>query len=137
VTSTREATSDDVSAVLDLWKRAESSPSVTDTAEDLERAIAQPAAAVLVATDDGAVIGSLIVTFDGWRGNVYRMAVDPVVRRQGIARDLFRAGEEWLRARGAKRVTALVEDDRPIAQAFWGAVGFEHQQHMRRYVKSQ
>ena len=86
--------------------------------------------------ENGLFVGSLIVTFDSWRGNFYRMAVAPEVRRFGIASRLARAGEEWLRHAGAVRLSALVEGDREVAQAFWESVGFEHYAGMRRYSKN-
>jgi ribosomal protein S18 acetylase RimI-like enzyme len=133
----RHATKDDVEDVLALWKRSGASPSVTETPGDLRRVVDAPHAAVLVAVaGDYALVGSLIATFDGWRGNFYRMVVDPKLRRLGLARRLTTEGETWLRAAGARRLTALVEGDREIAQVFWEAVGFEHYEGMRRYSKN-
>ncbi len=130
----RRATIDDAPALLALWQRAESTPSHTDNVAALTRVIEAPHARVFLADDDGLVVGSLIATFDGWRGNVYRMAVDPEYRRQGIARELATHACEWFEAVDARRVTALVEGDRPVAQAFWTSAGFSWQQEMRRYV---
>ena len=133
----RRATTADVAALLDLWRRAGAHPSPTDTEPDVTRVLEAPHAAAFVAVDaDGLVVGSVIATFDGWRGNVYRMAVDPKVRRLGVARRLAAEAEGWLRAAGARRVTALVEGDREIARVFWESVGFEHYEGMLRYSKS-
>jgi ribosomal protein S18 acetylase RimI-like enzyme len=133
----RHATKDDLGDLLALWKRSGASPSVTETPRDLRRVVDAPHAVVLVAVaGDGALVGSLIATFDGWRGNFYRMVVDPKMRRLGLARRLATEGESWLRAAGARRLTALVEGDREIAQVFWERVGFEHYEGMRRYSKN-
>jgi ribosomal protein S18 acetylase RimI-like enzyme len=135
--SIRRATAGDIPAVLELWRRADAAPSVTDTAEDLARVVVAAHAHVLVAEDaQHEIVGSLIATFDGWRGNVYRMVVDPAHRRQGLALRLVADAEAWLRAAGARRVSALVEGTRPQAQAFWAAAGFNEYAGMRRYVKS-
>jgi ribosomal protein S18 acetylase RimI-like enzyme len=133
----RPATTTDIHEVLDLWTRAGAHPSATDTAPDLARVVAAPHAVVFVAVaENGLMVGSLIVTFDAWRGNFYRMVVDPEVRRFGIASRLARAGEEWLRHAGAVRLSALVEGDSEVARAFWESVGFEHYVGMRRYSKN-
>ena len=133
----RHATKDDIDGLLDLWRRSGASPSLTETPRDLGRVVDAPHAAVLVAiAGGGALVASLIVTFDGWRGNFYRMVVDPKERRSGLARRLVAEAEDWLRAAGARRSTALVEGDREIAQRFWDAVGFEHNEGMRRYSKN-
>jgi ribosomal protein S18 acetylase RimI-like enzyme len=130
----REATVDDIDDVLALWARADASPSITDTREGLERVIAAPQATVFVAVDGTQLMGSLIVTFDGWRGNMYRMAVDPTYRRRGIGRRLVDHAQHWLREQGAQRVTALVEGTNPRGQAFWRGVGFVPYDGMLRYV---
>jgi ribosomal protein S18 acetylase RimI-like enzyme len=132
----RRATNADVDALLDLWERAAATPSVTQTPGDVARVVDAPTARVLVAVgDDGALVGSLIATFDGWRGHLYRLVVDPELRRRGLARRLLVEAETWLRAEGARKLNALVEVDREIAQAFWASVGFEHEAGIRRYSK--
>jgi ribosomal protein S18 acetylase RimI-like enzyme len=132
----RHATNDDIDDILELWRRADVHPSATDTPHDLGRVIDAPHAAVFVAeAGDGTLVGSVIATFDGWRGNLYRMAVDPKEQRLGLARRLSTEAEDWLRAAGGRRLSALVEGDREIAQRFWDAVGFEHYEGMRRYSK--
>jgi ribosomal protein S18 acetylase RimI-like enzyme len=132
----RDATPSDIDGLLDLWRRADAVPSVTDTIDDVARVVAKPTASVLVAVDGDTILGSVIAAFDGWRGNFYRLVVDPAHRRSGIARRLVDVGEARLRVAGAKRASALVEGHRPIAQAFWSAAGFEHHEGMRRYTKS-
>ena len=42
--SIRDCRLEDVEAVLELWRRAEATPGVTDTADDLRRAVAASAA---------------------------------------------------------------------------------------------
>src|SRR5262245_12030738 len=104
--SIRRGRPEDVEAILELWRQAEAVPGVTDTADDLRRAIDGGPANVLVAEVEGRLIGSVIGTFDGWRGNIYRLAVHPNHRRRGIARALVAAVEQELTRQGAKRVTA-------------------------------
>jgi ribosomal protein S18 acetylase RimI-like enzyme len=132
----RPGTTDDVDDVLAFWIRAGAHPSATDTVADLTRVVTAPHAVLLVAIDGDVIVGSTIATFDGWRGNLYRMAVDPTLRRTGLGRRLAVAAEDWLRAAGAVRLSALVEGDREVAQAFWEAVGFAHYEGMRRYSKN-
>lgn len=131
----RSATSRDVPAVLDLWAAERSAHAVTeDTPEAVERTIAQ--GALLVAEEDGAVAGALIAAFDGWRGNMYRLAVASKHRRRGIASALVRAGEERLRTLGAIRVTALVGYDDDVAGALWDAVGYSADSEIGRWVRN-
>src|SRR4051794_35475310 len=121
--SIRACRLEDIQSVLELWRQADATPSVTDTADDLRRAVAESLAHVLVAEVGGHLVGSVIGTFDGWRGNLFRLAIHPKHRRQGIARALVAEVEKMLAEQGAKRITALVEKEHPWAMNFWEAVG--------------
>ena len=125
---------DEGPALLDLWHHADASPSPTDTPGQVDQVIQDPAASVLVAVDDDLLVGSIIGGWDGWRGNLYRLAVLPSYRRRGIARALVAAAEERLAARGALRVSALVEHDHPWAVGFWDSL-YEPDPRMIRYVR--
>ena len=118
--SIRACRLEDIQSSLELWRQADATPGVTDTDDDLRRAIADSPAHVLVAEVGGRLVGSVIGTFDGWRGNIYRLAVHPDHRRQGFARALVAEVEARLTRQGAKRITALVEKDQPRAMALLG-----------------
>ena len=132
----RECRSEDVEAVLDLWQKADATPGITDNADDLRRAVTESQATVLLAEAEGRIVGSIIGAFDGWRGNIYRMAVHPKYRRRGIAGALVSEVEKRLARQGAKRITALVERDHPWATSFWQAVGYGLDARIVRYVRN-
>jgi ribosomal protein S18 acetylase RimI-like enzyme len=132
----RTATHGDVAAVLTLWSEGRSGhASVTDRRQHLERLIETDPDALLVAEDGTEIVAVLIAAWDGWRGNMYRLAVGPGHRRQGIGRALVRAGEESLRRRGAVRVTALVAFEDDVAGGFWDSVGYPRDQQIGRRVR--
>lgn len=131
----REAAHADAAAVLGVW-RAAAEATATDDLPSVQAAIDAHHAAFLVAEEDGRIVGTLIAAWDGWRGNFYRLAVLPEYRRQGVARTLVLEGEEQLRARGARRLAAIVIVRRDPAVALWSAAGYERQDESRRYVKT-
>jgi ribosomal protein S18 acetylase RimI-like enzyme len=134
--SIRDCRSEEAETVLDLWRKADATPGVTDTADNLRRVIDQSPAIVLVAEVAGQLVGSIIGTFDGWRGNIYRLAVHPNYRRRGIARALVAEVERLLLRQGAKRITALVEKDHPWATGFWQAAGYGLDSRIVRHVRN-
>lgn len=124
-------------AVLDLWAEARSGhASAADRVEDVEQLVEGSPAALLVAELDGEIVGALIAAWDGWRGNMYRLAVREGCRRMGIGMALTRAGEEYLRECGARRVTALVAFDDEVAGKFWEAAGYPQDREIGRRVRN-
>lgn len=132
----RPATRDTFERVLGLWLAADADPTVTDTIDSLRLLYATDAQALLIAEEDGEVIGTLIVAWNGWRGSLYRLAVHPRLRRQGLATCLVREGERRLRDRGAVRIDAIVADDDPAAVGFWKASGYVRQHERSRFVRN-
>jgi ribosomal protein S18 acetylase RimI-like enzyme len=131
----------DCSAVLELWKQADAVPTVTDTIAELQRTFTEGIAIVLVAVDTtDRIVGSVIGGWDGWRGNIYRLAVAPDARRLGLAAALVREVSARLaHERGARRITALVERVHPDAVGFWDSMatdGYTYDPRIVRYVKT-
>ena len=134
----RPVRNDEIVAVLRVWQTAGvTPPSVNDSIEGLSRLIREPAAFLLVATIDYQIVGSVIGGWDGWRGNIYRLAVAPAHRRKGIARRLVVEISKALFARGATRLSALVEHDHQWAINFWDSLsdlGYERDPKFARYM---
>jgi ribosomal protein S18 acetylase RimI-like enzyme len=137
--SIRRGRPEDIGQVLELWARAGASPTVTDTWEVLAQLLGASQSILLLADIDGQLAGTVIGGWDGWRGNIYRLAVLPEYRRRGVASALMREVDAALLAMGARRITALVERDHPWAVGFWNALeraGYRYDPTMTRYVKN-
>jgi ribosomal protein S18 acetylase RimI-like enzyme len=136
-TQVRTSQAADLPKVLTLWEEARSEhASIPDRIEDLRGLIEDSPAALLVAEREGEIVGALIAAWDGWRGNMYRLAVREDCRRRGIGMLLTRAGEEYLHSRGARRVTALVALDDADAGGFWDAAGYPQDEEIGRRVRN-
>lgn len=122
--------------MLDLWRQAEAIPRPTDTLPDVQRMVREHPGTLLVADEDGRLVGSVIAGWDGWRGGIYRLAVLPECRRRGVARALVSEAERLLASRGARRLSAMVARDEPQAVAFWNAAaGWARDPRWHRYAK--
>src|SRR5438067_4913009 len=136
----RPCRAEECAAVLALWRRAGATASATDTLEELLRLVrSEHGDGFLVAIQEGAIVGSVIAGWDGWRGNIYRLAVAPEARRLGLARRLVQEADLVLRAKGARRISALVERHEAHAVGFWDVLtdrGWHRDDRMMRYVKT-
>lgn len=133
----RPATPDDVPAVLAFWKiAAEDTNRGGDDTAAVTALIARDPEALQLAVVDGEIVGSLVAGFDGWRCHLYRFAVHPARRRQGIGARLLSAAEERFRGLGGHRADAMVLQDNTLAHHAWAAAGYAPQNDWRRWVKS-
>jgi ribosomal protein S18 acetylase RimI-like enzyme len=133
----RSCKPEEIPEVLALWAAARTpAPRTPDTPVALQALCEEDPGALLVADFDQRIVGALIAVPDGWRGNMYRLAVDPAHRREGIARQLVTAGEARLRARRVTRVTALVDAGDPVATRVWEAAGYRQDIAIARFVRN-
>jgi ribosomal protein S18 acetylase RimI-like enzyme len=131
----RSGTPEDVDTVLRLWREADAVVSTTDHADALHVLLDRDPDALLIAEVADEPVGTLIVGWDGWRANLYRLAVLPARRRRGIARGLVVAAQERLRAGGARRGAAVVVIDHDHAAAFWRSMGYVLDGQVGRFAK--
>jgi ribosomal protein S18 acetylase RimI-like enzyme len=134
----RQANGGDFSAILQLWGHAGvTPPSNSDSLDGLNRLMDSAGAVLLVATAHGRIVGSVIGGWDGWRGNIYRLAVVPEYRRLGIARRLVNEVSRALFDKGAERIGALVEHEHSWAVQFWESLrdlGYRPDPQFVRYI---
>lgn len=127
----------DAASVLELWHEARSAhASTADRLQDVQRLLSETPGSLLVAEGNGVIVGVLIAAWDGWRGNMHRLAVLSTHRRQGIGIALVRAGEEHLQSQGACRITALVGYDDATAEAFWDSAVYPQDHQIGRRVRN-
>lgn len=131
----RSATAVDIPAVLSLWRDAGAEPSHTDDPESLGRLIDVDPGSLLVAESEGRIVGSVIAGWDGWRGSIYRLAVDPRLRRAGLGRRLVAEAEARLAEVGARRLQAIVSTSDGPAREFWQSSDWNEQVRRARFVK--
>jgi ribosomal protein S18 acetylase RimI-like enzyme len=134
----RPVREDELAEVLQVWEEAEvTPPSVTDSIEGLTRLAHEPGAVLLVGIIDGRIVGSVIGGWDGWRGNIYRLAFTPKYRRRSIARQLVAKISSALFDKGTHRLSALVEHEHPWAIGFWDSLkdlGYQRDLKFVRYI---
>ena len=127
----------DADALLAFWSEAaENAAGPTDSAAAIRRLIARDPDALIIAEDAGEIVGTVIAGFDGWRYHLYRLAVSPARRREGLGRALLARAEGRLQNLGAGRLDAMVLDGNELGEAIWRSSGYTPQPEWRRWVHS-
>ena len=123
---TREFCASDYDAALQLWNRVEGLEIAEgDERADVAQFLARNAGLSRVAVDEAAIIGVALCGYDGRRGHIYHLAVDPAYQGCGVGRRLLDECLRGLREFGAKRAIILVADDNQRGTKFWQHCGWE------------
>jgi len=113
--------------VVDLWQRCGLVRPWNDPRKDIARKLRVQRDLFLVGVDggpDARIVGSVMAGYEGHRGWINYLAVDPERRRRGFARVLMAAAEERLRALGCPKINLQIRNDNADAIAFYRRIGF-------------
>lgn len=133
MTSVRAATADDVAAVAAL--ELDGFPGDAWTPDYLAVAAegGMPTVRLLVAEDDGVVVGHAIASLVFEVAELQRIAVGPAYRRRGHARALLAHVVALATAEGAERLLLEVRETNGPALAFYASAGFVEIDRRPRY----
>ncbi len=80
---------------------------------------------LLVAHDEGAVIGTAMAGYDGHRGWLYAVAVRPDRQREGVGTLLLGEAEQRLHAMGCAKINLQIRAGNEAVAAFYLRHGYE------------
>ena len=110
-----------------LWARC--GPGVqlsrSDEPAEIQKKLRRDPDLFLVAEVEGQLVGAVIGGYDGRRGMVYHLAVDPEHRRNGIGVALMRELEARLKDKGCLKCYLLVTRENSTLLGFYRALGWD------------
>jgi ribosomal protein S18 acetylase RimI-like enzyme len=121
----REFVLNDFAAVIDLWKKAGISISTSDTIEGIKEKIKRDPELFFVLEEDNRLIGVVMGSYDGRRGWINHLAVDPEYQGRNIGQQIIAELEFRFKQVGCEKVNLLIEIDNQKVQGFYEKQGFK------------
>ena len=118
-------TLEDTSAVIDLWDRCGLLRSWNDPKLDIDRKLTDQNGGFLVGHDGPRIIASIMVGYDGHRGSINYMAIDPAFASKGHGAEMMIAAEQFLISLGCPKVNLCVRRDNEAAVKFYAGLGYQ------------
>ena len=120
-----QANKNDVPAIISLWEKTKLTRPWNDPAKDIELSLNADTSTIFTARKNGSIVGSAMTGYDGHRGWIYYLAVDPDCQKQGIGKRLYNEAYRWLKEQGAPKFQILIRNDNEDVVSFYEKLGFE------------
>ena len=114
----------DRDAVVALWEATSLARPWLNLHAEIREKLRRDRELFIVATQCGAIIGSVMGAYDGRRGWVYHLAVAPERQRQGIGNALMAELEARMARIGVIKVNLQVRTDNAAVEAFYLGLGY-------------
>lgn len=102
----------DYKALINLWKLSGLPVKLEgrDRRIEIEKELQRGCAEFILAEINNQIIGAILVTHDGRKGWLNRLAIHPNYRKQGIGKELVKRAEDHLTNIGIRIFACLIED---------------------------
>jgi len=114
----------DEDAVVSLWQRCGLTRAWNDPRKDIARKRKVGADLFLVGVIDARIVASAMGGYEGHRGWVNYLAVDPDFQRRGFGSRMMAAIEVALRSRGCPKINLQIRGSNRAAAGFYRALGY-------------
>ncbi len=119
---------EDTDAVVALWTSCNLVRPWNDPRADIARKLTEQPELFLVGEIDAVVVVTAMAGYDGHRGWVHYLAVDPALRRKGLGREIMGEVESRLRALGCPKLNLMVRSDNRDVLGFYRGLGYGEDQ---------
>ena len=121
----RVFSSTDSQAVVSLWQRCALTVPWNDPYKDIKRKLAVQPELFLVGVLNGIVVGSVMGGYDGHRGWIYYLAVDPDYQHRGYGSQLVTEVESRIMAMGCPKINLMVRTGNSAVLQFYKNLGYQ------------
>jgi len=110
--------------VIALWRRCDLVRPQNNPDQDIDLKMTFQPDQFLVGEIDNSVAGTVMAGYEGHRGWVNYLAVDPDVQRGGLGERLMAEAERLLRDLGCVKINLQVRSRNENVQEFYSSIGF-------------
>ena len=121
----RPYANEDESSVVALWNKCGLTRPWNDPHKDIERKIKVNPELFLVGAIGDRIAATAMGGYEGHRGWVNYLAVDPDLRKRGLGRHMMRAVEEKLLGKGCPKLNIQVRSGNSEAIEFYRKIGYK------------
>lgn len=114
----------DYDSIIDLWSRAGLKLSSSDTMEGLKNKLRRDPDLFFVLEDSFRIIGVVMGSYDGRRGWINHLAVDPEYQGKSIGQIMISELESRFRKIGCEKINLLIEMENQNVQKFYKKQGY-------------
>jgi ribosomal protein S18 acetylase RimI-like enzyme len=120
----RSFSTEDTEAVIALWERCGLVRPWNDPRKDIARKLTVQADLFLVGVLDGRIVAAVMAGYEGHRGWVNYLAVEPGLQRDGLGRAMMAEAEKRLHALGCPKVSLQIRRGNTAVVAFYARLGY-------------
>ena len=120
----RSYSSEDRDQIITLWQNIFSDNSPINQPSKVIDAKLAVDELLFVAEDNNVIIGTAMAGYDGHRGWLYLVAVDPQQRRKGIGQQLVKHTMQALKTVGCVKVNLQIRSTNNQVVSFYESIGF-------------
>jgi ribosomal protein S18 acetylase RimI-like enzyme len=110
--------------VIELWFRCQLVVPSNNPRRDIERKLKVDRDLFLVGIINGKIIASVMGGYEGHRGWINYLAVDPTHRRNGYGRRIMQEIERRIRAKGCPKINLQVRATNDAVIKFYQSLGY-------------
>ena len=111
--------------VLELWKKAGIGVGSSDTKEEIALIIARNPELFLIGKEQEKIIATVIGAFDGRRGYVHHLAVDPMYQEIGYGKAIMDDLIERFRKKKVHKIHLFIQKQNKKVVDFYSKQGWE------------
>lgn len=110
--------------LIELWRRCDLTRPWNDPDRDIDRKLERDGELLLVGAVDEQLVATVMAGYDGHRGWVNYLAVDPACRGAGHGAAMMRAAETRLLALGCPKINLQIRTSNLDAVRFYESIGY-------------